>query len=32
MATREPATYVLFGAGLILLSLGTFRRGKRETR
>jgi hypothetical protein len=27
-ATPEPATYAMFGAGLILLSLGTFRRRK----
>jgi len=26
----EPGTYVLFGAGLILLSLGTFRRTRRK--
>jgi hypothetical protein len=28
MPTPEPATYALFGSGLILLSLGTFRRRK----
>lgn len=30
-ATPEPGTYVLFGTGLILLSLGTFRRTKRKS-
>ncbi len=29
MITPEPATYALFGAGLILLSLCTFRRAKK---
>jgi hypothetical protein len=27
----EPSTYALFGMGLILLSLGTFRRGSKKT-
>jgi len=30
MATPEPATYALFGTGLILLSLGTFRRKRNK--
>ncbi len=28
--TPEPATYTLFGAGLLLLSLGTFRRSSKK--
>jgi hypothetical protein len=30
VATPEPATYAMFGFGLILLSLGTFRRRKAD--
>jgi len=29
-ATPEPATYAMFGIGLVLLSLGTFRRGNNR--
>jgi len=29
--TPEPATYALFGSGLILLSLGTFRRRRNKS-
>lgn len=30
--TPEPATYALFGSGLILLSLGTFRRRRNQNK
>lgn len=30
VVTPEPATYALFGAGLIVLSLGTFRRRRNK--
>ncbi len=32
VVTPEPATYAMFGMGLILLSLGTFRRTSKKTK